>query len=96
MIGDAAVEGRQASHTVQPRGAARDIDNDAVLDQFARDDPRHPPGRVVAALHRQHPAAVMVEREAHVGARHGEAAHDFEAGGIFGPRTAQEFAPRGH
>ena len=38
----------------------------------------------------------MFERKADFGARHGEAADDIEAGGIFGARAAQELAACGH
>src|SRR4051812_34304103 len=38
----------------------------------------------------------MVEREADVAPRHGQALHDIEAGAIFGPWRAQELAPGGH
>ena len=36
----------------------------------------------------------MIEREADIAARHGEALHGIEAGGILRPRGAQELAPR--
>ena len=45
---------------------------------------------------RQDSAAIMVEREADVAARHREALHGIEAGRIFGTRAAQELAARGH
>src|SRR6478672_7906889 len=38
----------------------------------------------------------MVEREPDITTRHCQALHGIETGGIFGPRTAQELAPRWH
>src|SRR3546814_5930222 len=70
--------------------AAVEIDADAVRRQIAagqRRDARQP---ILPALHVKHPAPVMLDRKADVGARHGEPPHDVEAGGIFAFRAAQE------
>jgi len=52
------------------------------------------PGRaVLARLDRERAPAVMVEGEADVRPRHGEALHDVEASAIFAALGAQELAP---
>ena len=96
VIGDAPVEGGQASHTGQPHGAAFKIHNHAIVGQFARDDAGHALGGGFVRLHRQHAAPVMFQCEPDLWPGHGEAADDVEAGGIFGTGAAQEFAPDGH
>src|SRR3546814_4175095 len=92
MIGDAAVEGRQADDTAQMHLAAVEVDADAVRRQFTAGQRRDARQLVLPALNVEHAAYVMLNREADVGARHGEPPHDVEAGGIFALRAAQKLA----
>ena len=96
VVGDAAVEGRQAGDAAQSGGAAGIIDGEAVLRELAVGQRRDPGRAVLAGLDRQGAAAVMLEGEADVRPRHGEPLHDIEAGAIFAALGAQELAPGGN
>src|SRR3546814_7986633 len=76
--------------------AAVEVDADAVRRQFTAGQRRDARQLVLPALNVEHAAYVMLNREADVGARHGEPPHDVEAGGIFALRAAQKLAPRRH
>ena len=95
LVGDAAVEGRQADHAGQPQPVAGAVDADPVALELVGQqlgDAR----RRLGGLQRQDPPAVMIEGEADIAPRHRQPLHRIEAGGIFGARRAQELAPRGH
>ena len=96
VIGHPAIEGRQPGHPGQPGRAALQIDQHAILGQFTRDNACHALRQTFARLRGQGPASVMLQRKAQFGPGHGQTADDVEAGSIFGPRTAQELAPRRH
>ena len=66
-----------------PSPLALELDGDAIVRQFARDDLRHARSRRLLRLHGKDAPAAMFEREADIGPRHGKAAHDVQAGGIF-------------
>ena len=94
LVGQAAIEGRQADHAGQAEPVALDVDADAVAVELVAEDfgdPRRGAGR----LERQDPPAVMLQGESDVGAGHGQPLHDIETGGIFGAGAAQELAPGG-
>ena len=61
MVGDAAVEGRQAGDAAEPRRAARIIDGEAVRGQLAVGQRRDPGRPVLAGLDGERPPAVMLE-----------------------------------
>ena len=97
VIGDPAIEGRQPRDAGQPRDRAGAepplrLDRHALVGQFAGDQLGDPPGQALAPLDRQGTAPVVFQHEAHVGPRHGQAADDVEAGGIFGAGGTEELA----
>ena len=97
MIGDAAVEGRQAGDAAEPHALA--LHNPPRRCSRARSrlvSAATRAGPVLAGRHGERPPAVMLEREADIGPRHGEPLHDIDAGGIFAALGAQELAPRRH
>ena len=94
VIGHPAVERWQSRHAGQPGEAAFRFHRDAIVGEFARDQPGDPVGQPLAGLHRQRPPAVVLKGEPGFGARHRQAPDDVEAGGIFGAGAAQELAPR--
>ena len=96
VIGDAAVEGRQAGDAAEPCIAPHIIDGDAVRGEIAIGEGGDPGGPVLARRDAQHAPPVMVEAEGDVRARHGEALHDIEAGGIFAADRTEELAACRH
>ena len=94
VIGYAPVERGQTRHASQPRRAAFQIDDDAILRQLARHQLRHACRQFLARLDGKGAASVMFQHEADVGPGHGQAAHHVQAGGIFAASAAQELAPR--
>ena len=94
VIGHTPVEGRQTGHAGQPHRAALQVDHHPVLGQFARDQLGNASRERLPALHRQHAAAIVFEREAHFGPGHGKAAHNIEASSVFAAWRAEELAPR--
>ena len=96
MVGDAAVVGGQADHAAEPDLAALDIDPDAVCRQVALGQCRDTAETILAALHVEHAAPVMLDRKAHVCTRHRQTLHDIETGGIFAACAAQKLAPGRH
>ena len=94
VVGHAAIVGRQPRNAGQVRIPAHGIDRHAVFCQFARNKPCHAAGQRFIALHRDHPAPIVLQHEADVGPRHCEAAHNILTRRPFGARRAQELAPR--
>ena len=95
VIGDAAIVGRQTRDPGQPHRAAFHVEHDAIVLEFACDQLRHAIGQPFPALQAEDPPVAMIERDRHVGPRHGKPQDDILARGIFAARRAQELAPCG-
>ena len=96
MIGDAAMIGRQPGDAREPDPFPLQRDDDVVVGKGAISERGDAVLPAFILLHRYGAASVMFQREGNVGARHGEAADDIEAGGIFRPSRAQELAAGRH
>jgi hypothetical protein len=96
VIGNAAVEGRQACDAAEADLAADMIDADRVANELAIGERRHPLRTTLVGLDGQRAAAVMLDGEADLGSRHGKPADGIEASGIFGARRAQELLAGGY
>ena len=97
VVGDAAVEGRQAGDAAQPHALRARNRPPTLLSASSRSvSAATRAGRSSPARSVERPPAVMLEREADLRPRHRQPLHDIEAGGIFAARRAQELAPRRH